>query len=188
MLQAITNLDLSILLEIQEHLRCGFSDVIFPLLSKLNNVGFIWIVITLFLLYRKKTRTAGLCMAACLLVNLALGEGILKHLINRARPFVVHPISQMLIALPTTSSFPSGHTSSSFAAATALLRNHKRAGAAAYVLAGLISFSRLYLYLHYPTDVLGGILLGSCVGWFVTPWVWKKLKKLKKFPVKRFRI
>ena len=98
MLQAITNLDLSILLEIQEHLRCGFSDVIFPLLSKLNNAGFIWIVITLFLLYRKKTRTAGLCMAACLLVNLALGEGILKHLINRARPFVVHPISQMLIA------------------------------------------------------------------------------------------
>jgi len=94
MLQAITNLDLSILLEIQEHLRCGFSDVIFPLLSKLNNAGFIWIVITLFLLYRKKTRTAGLCMAACLLVNLALGEGILKHLINRARPFVVHPISK----------------------------------------------------------------------------------------------
>ena len=134
MLQAITNLDLSILLEIQEHLRCGFSDVIFPVLSKLNNAGFIWIVITLVLLYRKKTRTAGLCMAVCLLVNLALGEGILKHLLNRARPFVVHPISQMLIALPTTSSFPSGHTSSSFAAATALLRNHKRAGMAAYVL------------------------------------------------------
>lgn len=188
MLQAITNLDLSILLEIQEHLRCGFSDVIFPVLSKLNNAGFIWIVITLVLLYIKKTRTAGLCMAVCLLVNLALGEGILKHLLNRARPFVVHPISQMLIALPTTSSFPSGHTSSSFAAATALLRNHKRAGMAAYVLAGLISFSRLYLYLHYPTDVLGGILLGSCVGWFVTPWVWKKLKKLKKLPIKRFRI
>ena len=94
MLQAITNLDLSILLEIQEHLRCGFSDVIFPVLSKLNNAGFIWIVITLVLLYRKKTRTAGLCMAVCLLVNLALGEGILKHLLNRARPFVVHPISQ----------------------------------------------------------------------------------------------
>lgn len=86
MLQAITNLDLSILLEIQEHLRCGFSDVIFPVLSKLNNAGFIWIVITLVLLYRKKTRTAGLCMAVCLLVNLALGEGILKHLLNRAPP------------------------------------------------------------------------------------------------------
>lgn len=128
MLQAITNLDLSILLEIQEHLRCGFSDVIFPVLSKLNNAGFIWIVITLVLLYRKKTRTAGLCMAVCLLVNLALGEGILKHLLNRARPFVVHPISQMLIALPTTSSFPSGHASSSFAAATALLRNHQTCG------------------------------------------------------------
>ena len=132
----------------------------------------------------QKKDTHGRSLHGCL----ALGEGILKHLLNRARPFVVHPISQMLIALPTTSSFPSGHASSSFAAATALLRNHKRAGIASYALAGLISLSRLYLYLHYPTDVLGGILLGSCVGWFVTPWVWKKLKKLKKLSVKRFRI
>lgn len=169
MLQTLTGIDLSILSAIQQHLRCGILDGIFPILSQLNNAGLIWIVISLVLLCRKQTRTAGICMVACLLINLALGEGLLKHLFHRTRPFVEQPIADMLIALPTTSSFPSGHTSSSFAAATALFRSSKKAGIAAYVLAILISFSRLYLYLHYPTDVLAGAILGFCVGWFVTP-------------------
>lgn len=177
MLQALTAFDLSILSAIQQHLRCGILDGIFPVLSQLNNAGFIWIVLSLVLLCRKKTRTAGICMVICLLVNLALGEGLLKHLFNRTRPFVEQPIADMLVALPTTSSFPSGHTSSSFAAATALFRNNQKAGIAAYVLAVLISFSRLYLYLHYPTDVLAGVILGFCVGWFVTPIVQNTVKQ-----------
>lgn len=176
MLQTLTQIDLSILSAIQQHLRCAVLDGIFPIISQLNNAGLIWIVISLILLCRKQTRTAGICMVVCLLVNLALGEGLLKHLFNRTRPFVEQPIADMLIALPTTSSFPSGHTSSSFAAATALFRNNKQAGIAAYILAVLISFSRLYLYLHYPTDVLAGMILGFCVGWFVTPIVQKHRK------------
>ena len=80
---------------------------------------------------------------------------------------------QLLIAVPRDYSFPSGHTQASFAAASALMQTNKKAGISAYILAALIAFSRLYLYVHFPTDVLAGILIGICCG-LLSGWIFGK--------------
>lgn len=175
MIATITAIDFSILLWIQEYVRTAVLDVIFPFLSVINNIGLFWIILSVLLLVSRRTRLCGICMLACLAVDCILGEGLLKHLIMRERPYTVIPIDNLLLPAPTTSSFPSGHTASSFTAATAVFYNHKRAGIAAYVMAALIAFSRLYCYVHYPTDVLAGMLLGICVACVLTPWLQKRL-------------
>lgn len=175
MLSTITAIDFSILFWIQEHTRTAVLDVILPFLSIINNVGLFWIILSAVLLLFRRTRLCGICMLVCLAVDCVLGEGILKHLFMRERPYNVIPIDSLLVPTPLTSSFPSGHTASSFTAATAVFYNHKRAGIAAYIMAALIAFSRLYCYVHYPTDVLAGMLLGICVACFVTPRLQKRL-------------
>ena len=97
--------------------------------------------------------------------SLITGNMILKPLVARLRPFTVNTAVELLIPPPADFSFPSGHTYASFASSTAILRNNRRIGSCALVLAILIAFSRLYLYVHYPTDVLFGILLGILAGW-----------------------
>ena len=99
-----------------------------------------------------------------LLVMLVLGDNILKPWIARLRPFQVHPKDSLLILAPSGYSFPSGHTFSSFTAATILLWTDKKIGIPAFILASFIGFSRLYLYVHFPTDVLGGAVLGVIIG------------------------
>ena len=94
-------------------------------------------------------------------VTLLFGELTLKNIICRLRPCNVFTDFPMLIARPTSYSFPSGHTSSSFAAALILTLRHKKIGWLAYIPAVLIAFSRIFLFVHYPTDVLAGILLGT---------------------------
>ena len=169
MTAAITAFDFSVLFWIQEHLRCAALDIIFPLIGRLGSAGVFWITLGIVLLSPRKTRAWGICVLMCLLIDCAIGEGILKHLIERVRPCVQQPISEMLIAVPVTSSFPSGHTASSFTAATAIFHFSRRAGIAAYIIAALIAFSRLYCYVHFPTDILGGMALGICVACVITP-------------------
>lgn len=175
MIAFITEIDFSILFWIQAHVRTAWLDVVFPFLSVINNVGLFWIVLSVILLLFRRTRLCGICMLVCLAVDCALGEGLLKHIVMRERPCNVMPMDGMLIPKPTTSSFPSGHTASSFTAATAMFYHHKRAGIAAYGLAALIAFSRLYCYVHYPTDVLAGMVLGIAVACVLTPRVQQKL-------------
>ena len=169
MLAFITSLDFSILLWIQEHLRSPLLDVLFPLITHLGDKGLCWIALGILLLIPRRTRIWGICVLVCLAVDCLLGEGLLKHLFLRQRPCVVQPIEDMLVSIPYTTSFPSGHSASSFTAATALFLNNRPAGIAAYVLAFLIAASRLYCYVHFPTDVLCGILLGTCVAIVLTP-------------------
>ena len=99
-------------------------------------------------------------MLVSLLVTFLIGEIGLKNLIMRERPLVADPTVQQLIPLPSGSSFPSGHTASSFTAAWILWKADRKFGAAGLALAVCIGFSRLYLFVHYPTDVLGGAVLG----------------------------
>lgn len=169
MLTSITSLDFSILFWMQEHLRCSLLDAFFPFITRLGDKGICWIVLGIVLLIPRKTRVCGICVLVCLAVDCLLGEGLLKHLFQRQRPCMVQPIEDMLIAIPHTTSFPSGHSASSFTAATALFLNHRRTGIAAYILAILIAVSRLYCYVHFTTDVLCGILLGICVALVLTP-------------------
>ena len=140
-------------------------DKILAFITSLGNVGIIWIVLAVVLLILLKTRKAGIIVAAALLMDLILCNLILKNLVARVRPYDVNTAIAILIKKPLDFSFPSGHTAASFAAMTALfLAKMKKAWIAALILAVLIAFSRLYFYVHYPTDVLGGAVVGVLSG------------------------
>nr|WP_289706859.1 phosphatase PAP2 family protein [Enterocloster clostridioformis] len=158
--------ELSILDYIQSHLRSGFLDTAMPLITTLGNGGAIWIGCSVALLLIPKTRKAGAAMAVSLALEVLCCNVILKPLVGRIRPCDVNTAVQLLIARPTDFSFPSGHTGASFAAASALYCSKNRLWIPSLVLAIMIAFSRLYLYVHYPSDVLAGILIGIMAGWF----------------------
>ena len=140
-------------------------DKILAFITSLGNAGIIWIVLAVVLLILSKTRKTGIIVAAALLMDLILCNLILKNLVARVRPYDVNTAIAILIKKPLDFSFPSGHTAASFAAMTALfLAKMKKAWIAALVLAVLIAFSRLYFYVHYPTDVLGGAVVGILSG------------------------
>lgn len=178
--------ELLILDWIQNHLRSAVGDQMMVLITSLGDRGFIWIALGLFLCIDKKHRKTGLEVLLALALEVTVCNLILKPLIARPRPFEMASIS-LLIAPPSGYSFPSGHTASSFAAACVLLcvrrksdrgelsrgksgRSESSRGKssrsesghfAALALAFMIAFSRMYLYVHYPTDVLGGIIVGA---------------------------
>lgn len=140
-------------------------DKILAFITSLGNAGIIWIVLAVVLLILPKTRKTGIIVAAALLMDLVLCNLILKNLVARVRPYDVNTAIAILIKKPLDFSFPSGHTAASFAAMTALfLAKMKKAWIAALILAVLIAFSRLYFYVHYPTDVLGGAVVGILSG------------------------
>ena len=164
----ITQVDLSILDWIQAHLRCGALDFLMPLITLFGEDGIFWIALTLILLAIPKTRRLGGAMFFTLLLDYLTCNLIIKPLVARPRPWIWRPGLEMELAklteLPTDFSFPSGHTAASFAAASALLFSKTRWGIPAVILAALVGMSRLYLYVHYPTDVLCGALLGLLCG------------------------
>lgn len=144
---------------IQENIVCSWLTPIMELVTTLGNVGLIWILITVALLIFPKTRKYGLISALALLISTLICNVCLKPLFARPRPFTVADV-QLLIPPPGGYSFPSGHTASSFAAAVSLCFWNKKAGIAGVILASLIAFSRMYFFVHYPTDVLVGLILG----------------------------
>lgn len=160
-LNLITTFDHGILNWIQLHVRCDFLDSIMPWITNLGEAGAIWILIAILLVLHKPTRRWGIALGIVLLAGLLLGELGMKHLIQRIRPCNLPDAAvSMLISPPNSFSFPSGHTMSSFEAATVLFLARHRWGIYAYGLSALIAFSRMYLYVHFPTDVLAGAILG----------------------------
>lgn len=152
-------------LDFLQTLHTPLLDKILAFITSLGNAGIIWIVLAVVLLILPKTRKTGIIVAAALLADLVLCNLILKNLVSRVRPYDVNTAIAILIKKPLDFSFPSGHTAASFAAMTALfLAKMKKAWIAALVLAVLIAFSRLYFYVHYPTDVLGGAVVGILSG------------------------
>lgn len=161
----MTQIELNLLLWIQENVRAGWLDRAMTFVSALGNGGFFWIVAALAFTAAPKTRKAGVCMCMSLLLMLFTGNLGVKYLVARARPCHIYQDVQMLVAIPSSYSFPSGHTASSFAAAFALLFAGSRAWKWAMPMAALIALSRLYLFVHFPTDVLGGFVLGLFCAW-----------------------
>ena len=150
---------------IQAHLRCGFLDAVLPAISRTANHGELWIILAVILLLIRGQRKYGASVACGLILDLVSCNIVLKPLIGRIRPFAVNGLVELLIAAPTDASFPSGHTAASFAAVFALKTAGSPLWKPALAVALVIAFSRLYLYVHWPSDVLGGALLGAAVGW-----------------------
>lgn len=156
----ITEMDFAILNFIQNNLRTQFGDFIMPLITKLGDGGLIWIVTTVVLICIPKYRKTGVIMGVTLLLNAIFYGLVLKPLIARPRPFIQNPLIELLINPPSGFSFPSGHTASSFTAAAILFCLKNKLWIPSCVLAILIAFSRLYLYVHFPSDVFAGMILG----------------------------
>lgn len=173
-------LELGILDWIQLHLRCGFLDWLMPFVSGLSNHGEVWILLAAVLLLIRRQRVRGLSAAFALALNLITCNKILKPLIGRIRPFAFRPDLSLLVPPPGDASFPSGHTAAAFAVVFALKASGSPLWRPALALAAATAFSRLYLYVHWPTDVLGGVLLGAAVGWAGAKLAEALLKKDRK--------
>ena len=157
--------DLPILDWIAANLWCPALDAIMPVITALGDAGIFWMLVAAALLLNKKTRRVGVGMGFAMLTGLLLCNATLKPLCQRPRPYdyqydVFGKLIPLIIERQHDFSFPSGHTIASFEAAGVIALNNKKWGIGALVLACLIAFSRLYLYVHYPTDVLVSIVLG----------------------------
>ena len=179
------NFDWTILHWIQNTLVCPALDFLMPKITLLGNGGAIWILSALGLLATKKYRKYGVFLLAGLTVGVLVGNLTLKPLIARPRPCWLDTGVQLLIANPTDDSFPSGHTLSSVIGAVVLTKANRKFGLAAIPLAALIAFSRLYLYVHFPTDILAAAVLGVTIGCGVCAagtHIWNALVKKNAFP------
>lgn len=153
------NMDFEILYRIQE-MHTAFLNPIMVGVSALGNNGLIWILGAVVLLFFEKTRRCGILMLVSMAVCFVLGNMCIKNLVQRPRPCQIDTAVSLLVPIPSEYSFPSGHTLHGFTAATIIFLHNKKAGIAALLLAAVIAFSRMYLFVHFPTDILGGLILG----------------------------
>ena len=152
-------------LDFLQSIRTPVGDAIIPLITYLGEFGAVWIILAVVLLIMRKHRQVGVAVAIALIIDLILCNGILKNIFARTRPCDINTDIVLLIKHPSEYSFPSGHSAASFAAATAVyFSGAKRLGTICYLLAAVIAYTRLYLYVHFPTDVLGGALAGLLAG------------------------
>lgn len=155
----LQQIDLSVLLFIQEHLRFAWLNGFWEFITHFGDGGMFWLILSLLLIIPARTRKAGMVAFCSLLLGALITNAALKNIVDRMRPYefsdLIHPLGR----LPVDSSFPSGHTCASFACALVYVRMlPKKYGIPLVVLAALVALSRLYLCVHFPTDVLGGFL------------------------------
>lgn len=180
MINFIVNIDKEILYFIQEFLRSEFLNKVFSFITSLGNGGFIWVTTSIILLISKKTRKAGVLSICSLLLCYVTNDLIIKKLVARERPFNQFSDVIPLIKKPVDFSFPSGHSASSFASAGILFRYlDKKYGILAIVFATLIAFSRLYLGVHFPSDVIAGVIIG-----LINSYIISKMEKIYIFKEK----
>lgn len=176
---SLSQFEIPVLDFLRENVSCKFLDVIMPFVSAICNHGEIWIIWALILLFIPKYRKTGVSMAIALCMGLIIVNMIMKPAVARIRPFDLTGV-YLIIDKPTDYSFPSGHTLSSFEAFGAMLFTHKKMAYIAVIPAVLIAFSRLYLYVHYPTDVIVSVILGLLFAFLsvkITEFIYKKKAK-----------
>lgn len=179
MLDWIQTTDWAILHRMRDTLQCGALDFLMPRITVLGDGGAVWIAAASAMTVSKKYRRYGITMFAALAAGVLIGNVCLKNLIARPRPCWLENAA-LLIANPTDYSFPSGHTLSSVIGATVLTKANPKFGWIAVPLAALIGFSRLYLYVHFASDVLAAAILGVLIGLAacqVGNRAWNSLKK-----------
>lgn len=163
MAEAIEAMDFAVLDAIQRVMRCVAADAAMAAVSWIGG-GILWAAVGIFLLFFKKYRFCGIASLGALLTAFLLTECAVKLLVLRERPYLANPEILLAVSEPSGTSFPSAHTATSFAAAVPLFRGKTLWGIAGCVFAALVGFSRLYLYVHFPSDVLIGAVLGVGIG------------------------
>ena len=158
----MNSFEIQILRFVQETFSCGFLDAIFKFISYIGNKGAIWIVCALVLCVFKKTRKAGIISAISLIFCLTIGNMTLKPLIGRMRPYEFDTTLKVIIPLLKDASFPSGHTMAAFAFCHSTAKIYKKYRMPLYTLATFMGLSRIYLCMHFPTDVIFGAFFGIC--------------------------
>ena len=158
----IQGIDLTFVRFVRENLSNGFLDVLMPIVTLFGEAGIVPIVLALIMMFFKKTRKAGITIACSLAMGFIIGNLVLKNVVARPRPYSVDTDVVLLINKLSDFSFPSGHTLATFECSVCLLLNKfKKSGIAALAIAVLVAFSRVYLYVHYLTDILAGAILGT---------------------------
>lgn len=158
------NLDEQILLFIQENIRNPILTSFFVPLTILGNTGIFLIILGIVLSLIKKTRWLGVSFLTALLLNFIINDLVIKNIIRRVRPFHTIPGLEILIKPPKSFSFPSGHTSSFFACGTLLFASSKKYGGLLLLISLMMGFSRMYVGVHYPSDVFVGMFVGIISG------------------------
>ncbi len=162
----IQQVDLNILNWMQENLKCDVLDTILSMITFLGDKGWFFIFVAVLLLILPKSRMWGAKLATSLSLGLIFGNMLIKNVVERVRPYDVVDNITLLVDKLSDYSFPSGHTLASFEFFTVVcfMPIQKVYKVLAGILAFTIAFSRLYLYVHFPTDVLGGMVLGTLFG------------------------
>ena len=163
-LEAVTTWDASVITAIYENVHSAFLTMFFRIVTLLGEGGIFWIAVAVILLFFIKTRRSGICIGASLLIGVIVGNGIIKNVVARPRPYDAIAGIESVVSHLSDYSFPSGHSLCCFEAATALAMNRTKWAIPAYVGAVLVAVSRLFLFVHYPTDVICGALLGVLFG------------------------
>ena len=167
-----------------QNLHTPALDKIMLFFTKMGNIGLPWLAIAVILLCFKKTRPCGIAILISLLFKELIGNLMLKNLIARDRPCWIDTTVPLLIKAPSSYSFPSGHTFDGFAASVSVFLYNKKSGIAAIIVAAIIAFSRMYLFVHFPTDVLASVVLGTLVAvvvhYFVEKYRGKNILKINR--------
>lgn len=182
-LDFISNIDIQIVRLVREYLSCEILDKMMTKITLFGEEGIFWIALCIILLLFKKTRKAGVVMAVAMILGYAIGNMTLKPLVARPRPYSIDEGAALLIKPLSDYSFPSGHTLVCFEGAVSLVKcGYRKTGRLALLIAFLVAFSRVYLYVHYPTDVIVGALLGSafaCISYGMVNFIITRFGKTK---------
>lgn len=167
-MQPLWEIEGQLLLWIQNNLRQDWLTPIMQVITRFGDGGIFWIGFCILLLCIPKSRRTGIAASLSLALNGLVTNACLKNVIGRIRPYVRFPELTVLTIFPSDTSFPSGHTAASFAVAAGVyMAGWKKTGIVLYIFSALIGFSRLYLGVHFPSDVIGGAIVGMLCAWVI---------------------
>ena len=163
MIDTITALDFNIVLWVQQHVRSPFLSAFFIPFTTIGNAGILFILIGVLLLFFKRTRQSGILLLISLTISFILNDIVVKNIVQRPRPFNAFSQIVPLVPPPGKYSFPSGHTAAAFSSMVTFFFTQRKYAICGLVIALLMGISRIYVGVHYPTDVFFGALLGTAV-------------------------